>query len=322
MARPLRIEYAGALYHVTSRGNERGKIFFTKTDYRKFIEYLVHIKVKFGVIIHSYVLMTNHYHLLIETPDKNLCKIMHYLNSSYTTYINIKRIRSGHLFQGRYKSIVVDKDNYLLELSRYMHLNPVRADMVKRPEQYPYSSYQAYMAGADEIVTVTAVLSVLSKNIIEARDKYKFFVESCLGEQIESPFNKVYGGMMLGSPAFIKETQKHIEDDLLNKEETSHKKALQSSHGFDSIISVVCCRHGVERGTILNSLRNDLRKICIYLLKKYVVATNRRIGELLGGMSGFAVAKAYQRTVLDLKSDVYLKKEVAWLESELSRVKG
>jgi REP element-mobilizing transposase RayT len=322
MARPLRIEYEGALYHVTARGNERGKIFFTKTDYRRFREYLADAQVKYGFVIHCHVLMTNHYHLLIETPDKNLSKIMHHLNSSYTTYINIKRKRSGHLFQGRYKAILVDKDSYLLELSRYMHLNPVRANMVERPEEYPYSSYAAYISGTDELVMVASVLSMLSKNTIAARKKYQAFVESALGVQIESPFNNVYGGMILGSSAFIKSTLKQIEDELLNKEETSHRKALRVSHGFDEIIVIVCERNGVTRENLMSSDRNDLRKMCIYLMKRYAAVTNRQIGELLGGMSGFAVAKAYQRMMMDLKTDTSLKKEMLWFESKLSRVKG
>ncbi len=322
MARSLRIEYEGALYHVTARGNERGKIFFTKTDYRKFKEYLAESQVKYGFVIHCYVLMTNHYHLLIETPNKNLSKIMHHMNSSYTTYINIKRKRSGHLFQGRYKAILVDKDSYLLELSRYMHLNPVRAKMVERPEDYPYSSYDAYISGNDELVSVAPVLSMLSKDIDAAREKYKLFVKSALSEEMESPLKGVYGGMILGSSAFVKNTLKQIEDELLHKEETSHRRALRVSYGFDDIISIVCQRYGVTLEELLSRGRNDLRKICIYLMKKYAAETNRQIGELLGGMSSFAVAKAYQRMVMDLKSDPSIKKEMVWFGSKMSRVKG
>lgn len=115
MARSLRIEYEGAFYHITARGNERKPIFFTPADYKKFKQYLKETKQKYRYVLHSYVLMRNHYHLLMETPEANPGKIMHYINSSYTTYINIKRKRSGHLFRGRYKSIVIDKDNYLLD---------------------------------------------------------------------------------------------------------------------------------------------------------------------------------------------------------------
>ena len=128
MARPLRIEYEGAFYHVTTRGNEQKKIFFSNSDYEKFKHYLKKSQEKYGYLLHCFVLMTNHYHLLIETPKPNLNRVMHYINSSYTNYINIKRKRSGHLFQGRYKAILIDRDNYLLELSRYIHLNPVRAE--------------------------------------------------------------------------------------------------------------------------------------------------------------------------------------------------
>ena len=145
MARPLRIEYEGAFYHVTARGNERRKIYFIKTDYGKFKEYLEGAQEKFGYLLHAYVFMTNHYHILIETPNANIGKIMHYINGSYTNYINRKRDRSGHLFQGRYKAILIDRDSYLLELSRYIHLNPVRANIVEKPENYSYSSYRSYI---------------------------------------------------------------------------------------------------------------------------------------------------------------------------------
>src|SRR5208337_4627008 len=107
---------------------------------------------KFGLILHAYVLMTNHYHLIVGTPGKNLGKIMHFINGSYTTYVNIKRKRTGHLFQGRYKAILVDKDNYLLELSRYLHLNPVRAKMVRKPEEYLHSSYRSYVTASQESI--------------------------------------------------------------------------------------------------------------------------------------------------------------------------
>ena len=320
MARPLRIEYEGALYHVTARGNERGKIFFSRADYLKFLEYLAAARTKYDFIVHCYVLMTNHYHLLIETPHKNLSKIMHHLNSAYTTYINIKKKRSGHLFQGRYKSILVDKDSYLLELSRYMHLNPVRAKMSARPGEYPHSSYGAYIAGSDEIVATEPLLSLLSKDISDARVKYKAFVESAVGEKIESPINNLYGGMILGSPAFIKATLEQVKIGLLQSEEVSHRKALQTYNGFDEIAALVCGRYGVTINVIIG--RNDLRKICICMLKRHTALSNRQIGELLGGMRGLAVAKAYQRMVMELKTNAVLKKEVDLLEGEMSLVKG
>ena len=130
MARPLRIEWPGALYHVTDRGNERQLIFRDDQDRRKFLHYFEETIEKFGLIVHALCLMPNHYHIEIETPNGNLSKAMQWLKTTYTVYFNHRHSRSGHLFQGRYKSIVVEKDSYLLELSRYIHLNPVRAGLV------------------------------------------------------------------------------------------------------------------------------------------------------------------------------------------------
>ena len=322
MARPIRIEYEGALYHVTSRGNERGKIYFTKADYRKFKEYLSDAQIKYGFVLHGYVLMTNHYHLLIETPQMNLSKIMHHLNGSYTTYINTKRKRSGHLFQGRYKAILVDRDSYLLELSRYLHLNPVRANMVERPGDYPHSSYGAYIAGGDELVTTTAVQSMISADTSTAKLKYKSFVESVLGEKLESPMKNVYGGMILGNVEFIKEILNRLDDDHLQKTETSHKNALRASCEADEVVSIAAKHYCVTAEIATSAQRNDIRKSCIYLMKRQTTATNQEIGQLLGGMSGFAVAKAYQRMVAEVSQDAALRKEIGRLENRLSHVKG
>jgi len=165
MARPLRIEYEGAFYHVTSRGNDRKRIYFTESDYYKFRSCLKEAQQKYGYLLHCYVLMPNHYHLLMETPHANVSKVMHFINGSYTNYINKKHRRSGHLFQGRYKAIVVDRDNYLLELSRYLHLNPVRAELVAKPIDYAHSSYKSYVTTSKEnFVSRNLILQMISKD--------------------------------------------------------------------------------------------------------------------------------------------------------------
>ncbi|PXF52054.1 MAG: hypothetical protein C4B57_11550 [Deltaproteobacteria bacterium] len=145
MARPYRLQAEDCFYHITSRGNGRKKIFLNNTDFEKFLEYILKAKEKYDFYLLAYVLMSNHYHLLIKTTKPNLSGIMHYINGSYTTYSNVKRRKTGHLFQGRYKSLVIDEDSYFQELTRYIHLNPVRAKMVKNPEDYRWSSYNAYV---------------------------------------------------------------------------------------------------------------------------------------------------------------------------------
>lgn len=149
MAKPLRIEFAGALYHVTSRGNERKAIYFDDQDREKSLDLLEHVCKRFGWICHAYCLMTNHYHLLIETANGDLSKGMRQLNGVYTQYVNRAYVRVGHLFQGRYQAILVQKEDYLLELSRYVVLNPVRAGMVALPGEWEWSSYRATLGHAD-----------------------------------------------------------------------------------------------------------------------------------------------------------------------------
>src|SRR3990172_2353035 len=141
MARQLRIEFNGAFYHITSRGNLRDDVFFEDRDREKFLEILSKTKERYSYLLHAYALMGNHYHLLIETPKANISQIMQNINTSYTVYVNRKYQRSGHLFQGRFKGIIVDKDEYLVTLSRYIHLNPVRAGIVEKPDDYRWTSY-------------------------------------------------------------------------------------------------------------------------------------------------------------------------------------
>jgi len=150
MGRPIRIEYPGALYHITSRGNEKKKIFLEDADRIKFLKILEDYHDRYGILIHGYILMDNHYHLILETPRGNLLKVMHGINSNYTGYFNRKYGRSGHLFQGRYKGIFVERDSYLLSLSRYVHLNSVRSGLVERPEDYRWSSYRGYIGREKE----------------------------------------------------------------------------------------------------------------------------------------------------------------------------
>ena len=323
MARPLRIEYEGAIYHVTARGNERSKIFFTKRDYQKFKEYLADGESKYGFILHAYVFMTTHYHLIIETPDGNLGKIMHFLNGSYTTYINIKRKRSGHLFQGRYKAILVDKDSYLLELSRYLHLNPVRAKMVETSEEYPHSSYGSYISDRkEEIVTRDMILGLLTGNGANAGERYKAFVENGLGEELKSPMEKVYGGLILGRECFIREVLSRLESEQLEGVEVSHRKTLRAILGVEEIISALCEHYGVALEEVAGNKRSEARNAGVYLLKKYTGATNTEIGALFGGITYSAVAKISQNFSRLMADDKELRGRIKNLLGHISTFKG
>jgi len=205
MARPLRIEYPRAFYHVTSRGNERKSIFRSYRDREKFLEYLESATERYGAVIHVYCLMDNHYHLFIETPLGNLSKIMQHINGAYTMYFNTKRNRAGHLMQGRYKSILVDADEYAKELSRYIHLNPVRACIEKDPSDYEWSScgYYTTKKKAPEWLKREFILSYFGKKHSDAIKKYKEFVEAGIVEVQESPLEERLHSVILGSQAFV-----------------------------------------------------------------------------------------------------------------------
>ena len=323
MARPLRLEYEGAFYHVTARGNERKNIYSDEPEYQKFLYYLRGGKEKYGIVLHGYVLMRNHYHLLIETPEANLSRVMHYINGSYTTYVNIKENRSGHLFQGRYKAILVEKDNYLVELSRYIHLNPVRAGVVKKPEDYPYSSYRSLISGSrDDLVTGDLILGVMASNKGQARKRYRAHVEAGIGMDLESPFKKVYGGMILGSVGFIKQTLKRIEEDDLGNVELSCRRELRTPFELEAILEIIAREYGVQKGDVTSGRSSDARKAAIYLIKSRTGLTNREIGERMGGLSYSAVSKVCRRLEEEMDTDSGLRKSIGELDLEMSNVKG
>ncbi|MCG6940487.1 MAG: transposase, partial [Thiohalocapsa sp.] len=205
MARPLRLEFAGALYHVTARGNERRSIFLGDADGDRaaFLDVLGATCERFNWLVHAYCLMTNHYHLLVETPDANLSKGMRQLNGVFTQYVNRTHARVGHLFQGRFKAILVERESYLLELSRYVVLNPVRAGMVAAPGDWPWSSYPAMVGElpAPGWLETDAVLRAFAEERTAAVAGYRRFVAEGIG--IASPWQALKGQIYLGSEPFV-----------------------------------------------------------------------------------------------------------------------
>lgn len=213
MARPLRLEYAGALYHVTSRGDRREAIYEDDTDREAFLDVLSEVCQGFNWLCHAYCLMSNHYHLLIETPDANLSKGMRQLNGMYTQRFNRSHGKAGHVFQGRYKAILVDKDSYLLELARYIVLNPVRAGMVRSAKDWRWSSYRATTGQSRPpgFLTTDWVLSAFSKRKRRAIEHYKAFVAEGKGQP--SPWQSLRNQVYLGDDVFVEKMQSLLDDD-------------------------------------------------------------------------------------------------------------
>ncbi|MCP4553752.1 MAG: transposase [Bacteroidetes bacterium] len=322
MARPLRIEYKGAFYHITSRGNDRQDIFFSKSDYKKFKDYLIQSQEKYGYNLHCYMLMTNHYHLIIETPNANMSKIMHYVNGSYTSYINRCRRKYGHLFQGRYKAILIDRDPYLLELSRYIHLNPVRAGMVERPENYTYGSYRDYVRKNkdEELVYKDLILKMVSQNS-DGVKRYKAFVERGMNEEQENPFKDIFAGSILGNKFFIKEALNELKDNVFQKKEISYRKDLDSAFTAEIIIKTIADYFNVHDKDIFKK-KGEYRKVAIFFLKRKTSLSNRQIGEMFGGLSYSAVAKVNERFTKVIGTNRRVKKDIVKISKKMSYVKG
>ncbi len=210
MARTLRISYSGALYHITSRGNAQENIYLFDTDREVFLSVLNDVYNKFDWHFHAYCLMSNHYHLLVETPRPNISKGMQYLNGVYSQRFNCMHNRVGHVFQGRFKSIIVEKESYLLELARYIILNPVRAHMVSSPAEWIWSSY---LATAGQILpprwlSIDWLLAVYGECKKTSMSQYQKFVnEACLDY---SPWDDLKQQIYLGSEQFVTRAQSNI----------------------------------------------------------------------------------------------------------------
>lgn len=211
MARPLRIEFPGGLYHVTSRGDRREPIYEDDADRARFLEVLGDVVERSNWLCHAFCLMDNHYHLLIETPDGNLSKGMRQLNGVYTQYSNRRHARVGHLFQGRYKAIVVDREAYLLELTRYVVLNPVRAGLVDEPGQWPWSSFNAVVGqvACPGWLETDGLLAQFGEERGEARRRYRRFVMA--GVEAPSVWGDLNRQIYLGDDRFVEETQAKAE---------------------------------------------------------------------------------------------------------------
>ncbi len=212
MTRPLRIEFPGALYHLTARGNGRAAIFLDDADRETFLSVLGDVVERYNWICHAYCLMDNHYHLLMETPDGNLSEGMRQLNGIYTQKFNRRHERAGHVFQGRFKSIVVEKESYLLELCRYIVLNPVRAGLVKHPKDYPWSSFK-FTAGSrkgPEFLFTDWILGQFGRNRKGAQRSYREFVLE--GRAGESPWKRLIGQCLLGEEKFLEKLSPYLKE--------------------------------------------------------------------------------------------------------------
>jgi len=320
MARGLRIQFPGAFYHIITRGNEKRPIFIDDSDRKKYLEIIGNYKRDFGFYLYCYTLMTNHNHLLIETPMGNISRIMLCVNTNYAVYFNRRHNRVGHLFQGRYKSIVVDKEAYLLRLLRYIHLNPVRAKMVRSPKEYKWSSHRVYISGKDTsgLIDTEPVLGRFGNTKEMQITAYRDFVESEIGS--EHPGFEVKEGQFLGDDDFINNVKKNRIRDI-----TENKEILQRSMTFDEILSGVARFYKTEESEIRYSRGHKsvlLRYITIWFARKWTNMTLKDIGECFGGMPHSGVFFGIKRVEREMCTNKEFAKNIQRLAKVLTKLKG
>lgn len=294
MTRPLRVEYPGALWHVTNRGVERRNIFADDGDRHYFLRLLEQVVQDYGWQLAAYVLMSNHYHLLFVTPERNLSRGMKDLDGDYAASFNRRHERVGHLFQGRFKSHLVDSDAYLLEVARYIVLNPVRAGMVEHVAAWPWSSYRA-TAGLGACPTWLDVFSILdefdSEDARAAMNMYREYVDSAVGME-SSPWKHLVAQAFLGGAEFLQSVEERIRAKATSDEHPREQRTFRAltldavQQSIDSL-----CVAGAER-----------RSVFALLADRHTNATRADIGRRLG-MTGQGVGRLIHRNTVRIEVD-------------------
>lgn len=303
MARPLRIEFAEALYHVTSRGNERRPIFRSDRDRRTFLTLLEQAAKRFRWSITAYVLMTNHFHLVIQTPDPNLSRGMQWLNGTYAAWFNHRHQRAGHLLQGRFHAFLVEKESYFAELLRYVVLNPVRAKMVERPEDYRWSSYRATagLEAAPVWLDLASALGWLSVDPAASKMAYREFILAKIGCE-DRLWDKVTHAMYLGSEQWTRQMRKVVES---RPRSTDHPKPQRAVGRPDlrTIVKTVAVIGSTSREALRSVKGGQLRRLVAWLGWHEGLATLRSIAAALRLRSEGYVSNLVRRCDRELASD-------------------
>ena len=247
MARKPRIHFPGAFYHVIARGNRGQKIFRDDQDYERYLSFLRKYKARFHFLIYAYTLMPTHIHLLLEVSETPLSRLMQILQFRYTRNFNIKYKKWGHLFQGRYKAILCDKDSYFLELSAYIHLNPVRAGLIKEPHQYPWSSYRFYVREAkDRLVDGDFLLAQFSNKKATAKREYSRFVRSRISQGHREDFYELMDQRFLGTKEFVEDIRRDLKE----------RPCFFYDISIDEIVSEVGLVFNISKDLLYSNTRN------------------------------------------------------------------
>lgn len=320
MARPLRIQFPEAIYHVTSRGHERSPIVSDAADRDRWQATLARTVDRFRWRLFAYALLDNHFHLFVQTPEANLAEGMHHLNVAYAGYYNARHQRVGHLFQGRYKGVLVEDEGYWLELSRYVHLNPVRAGAVDRPEAWSWSSYVGYHRPAKRVAWVdyARVLADFGGDTSASRRRYRVFIEAGLGRRLGSPLSAAVHGLVLGSDRFVARIRAMLADRLPDAEVPALAR-LRPRPTVEAVLSAVARRFRADRSRWSSGRRCDdvFRAVAALTARSLTGVPDGPIAAALGYRSPSSVPRACQRAQLAMKNP-RLGRDVAAIQADFA----
>lgn len=279
MARKPRIDFPGAFYHVIVRGNQRATIFHDPEDHTGYLERLERYRRRDSVTLHAYVLMTNHVHLLLETGSHPLSRTIQTLQFTYSQYYNRRYNKTGHVFQGRYQAILCDRDAYLLELVRYLHLNPARLRTPLNPWTYPWSSHAAYLGGACPVTVQTSpVLESLHRQVGPARQAYRHFLKDGLAHGHQERFYETVDQRFLGNERFIEEADRRTAA-------TREVSVRPQRVAFATLLAAVATAYEVTPKAILAPGRHralvPARATLVGLARRWSLLTTRELGRRL-----------------------------------------
>jgi REP element-mobilizing transposase RayT len=304
-----------------NRGRRGEEVFEGKKDYNTFIDLLKDLVEEYHVNIAAYCLMSNHYHLLIQTPEANISRAMRHLNGVYTQRYNRFHYCDGQLFRGRYKCILVDADSYLLELVRYIHRNPIEAGMVKNLDQYTWSSHNAFLSSAKkwDWLHKDYILSLFSKIKAESVLRYKHFVSKEILEEINQIFARKNLPTVIGQKSFVDKIKEKFFGNKIHEEIPSSKSLAPD---VDRIVGEVCKFYNVNSKDLQLSRRghfNEPRNVAIYLIRHLRCDTLKDVGNFFGINKNSTISSVDRRLMRKMMKDKRIKKNVKTLKYELSK---
>ncbi|HUU80492.1 MAG TPA: transposase [Acidobacteriota bacterium] len=328
MARSLRIQYPGAFYHVMNRGNNRQDIFIEENDRIIFLEGLVDSCEIYGVRIIAYVLMSNHFHIIIKTDQGNLSEFMRHFLVTYSVRFNRSRLRTGHVFHGRYKSLLVQEDEYLLPLSRYIHLNPLRTGKllsepyktkIKYLKNYKWSSLPGYCFIGKRVKNIDyswLLDAYFGGDTLKGRSRYFEYVSAAIDGNIQNPFQDVIHQTILGTSDFVDRIKEKVPWG--REREVPAIRNLRRSLPVDKILEVIATDHGVDSWEIISrrSKAKTIRQMAIELCYRYSPMNQKEIGDLFG-IDYSTVSQNRSRLKAKLKSNEKLAEQFEKIEQKV-----